>query len=309
MSSTTREGVRGLPPTAPTQPQPASVAASPPPIPPTLPDKPLVVIEPRRAWFALGLGELWRYRELLYFLTWRDVKVRYKQAALGAAWAVLQPLFLMLIFTIFYGRLAGVATGRVPYPLFAYAGLVLWTFFASAVTNSGNSLVSNANLITKVYFPRMLVPAAAVAACLVDFALAFALLVGLMIYYGVAPTRHLLMLPVLTVLTTLFALGVGLWLSALNAKYRDIRFALPFIVQLWLFVSSVIMPSSAVPARWRWLLVLNPVSGYVEGYRATLFGEAFNWPVLALATALTLCVLAYAAFVFRRMERSFADII
>ncbi len=307
MDLTTREGTRGLSSNAPSP--PALLAASPPPSIHTLPDKPVVVIVPRRSWLALGLGELWAYRELLYFLTWRDVKVRYKQAALGAAWAVLQPLFLMLIFTIFYGRLAAVNTGSIPYPLFAYAGLVLWTFFANAVTNGGNSLINNANLITKVYFPRLLVPTAAVAACLVDFVLAFALLVGLMLYYRVAPTTHILMLPVLTALTALFAQGVGTWMAGLNTKYRDIRFALPFIVQLWLFVSSVIIPSSAVPARWRWLLTLNPMSGFIEGYRAALFGQAFDWPLLAIATTITLVVLTYAVFAFRRMERGFADVI
>jgi lipopolysaccharide transport system permease protein len=309
MSLTTEERAGGLEVAAP--PQTARGAAPPPPphTPSTLPDKPVVTIEPRRTRLPINFAELWAYRELLYFLTWRDIKVRYKQAAFGVAWAVLQPLFLMLIFTLFYGRLAGVETGGVPYPLFAFSGLVLWTFFANAVSGSGNSLVGNANLITKVYFPRMLVPAAAVAACLVDFALTCALLVVLMIFYGVAPSAGVLLLPAIVLMATLFALGTGMWLSALNVKYRDIRFAMPFMIQLWLFVSSVIIPSSAVPARWRWLLALNPMSGYVEGARAALFGGPFDWGALASAAAITAAVLVYAAFEFRRMEKNFADVI
>ncbi|HYY41820.1 MAG TPA: ABC transporter permease, partial [Pyrinomonadaceae bacterium] len=248
-------------------------------------------------------------RELLFFLAWRDVKVRYKQTALGAAWAVLQPLFMMLIFTIFFGRLAGVESGGIPYPLFALAGLVPWTFFANAITASGNSLVGSANLITKVYFPRALVPAAAVAAGLVDFIIAFLTLAGLMLYYRVGLTAHILMLPVLVVLTTLFALGVGMWMSALNVKYRDIRFALPFLIQIWLFVSSVIMPSTTLPVKWRWLLALNPMSAIIEAYRAALFGWPFDWPMLGLAAGITLVVLVYSAYSFRRVEKTFADII
>src|ERR1041385_5573713 len=196
-----------------------------------LPTEPLVVIQPSRKWNLLNLKDVWAYRELLFFLTWRDVKVRYKQTALGAAWAILQPLFMMLIFTIFFGRLAGVASSGVPYPLFALAGLVPWTFFSNAITQSGNSLVGSSNLITKVYFPRLIVPAAAMLAGLVDFALAFAMFCLLMIYYQVVPTMQVLFLPVLILLTALFALGVGTWMSALNVKYRDVRFALPFLIQ------------------------------------------------------------------------------
>ena len=275
----------------------------------SLPDKPLITIEPGKKWVPLNLRDIWTNRELLYFLTWRDVKVRYKQTALGAAWAILQPVFMMLIFSLFFGRVAGVASEGLPYPLFAFAGLVPWTFFANSVSLSGNSVVTNAGLITKVYFPRMMVPAAAVLAGLVDFALAFVVLIGLMFYYGVGLTANILMLPVLVVLTALFALGVGMWLAALNVKYRDVRFVLPFLIQIWLFVSSVIIPSSAVPERWRWLLALNPMSGIIEGYRAALLGRAFDWPTLATAAAITLGVLVYSAYTFRRMEKSFADII
>ena len=274
-----------------------------------LPSEPLVVIQPSKRWNLLSLKDIWAYRELLFFLTWRDVKVRYKQTALGAAWAILQPLFMMLIFTIFFGRLAGVGSSGIPYPLFALGGLVPWTFFSNAITASGNSLVGSANLITKVYFPRLIVPAAAMLAGLVDFLLAFVLLCVLMLYYRVTLTIQVLFLPVLVLLTALFALGVGTWMSALNVKYRDVRFALPFLIQLWLFVSSVILPSSSIPQKWRWLLMLNPMSGIIEGYRSALFGLPFDWPALGMASGLTLLVLFYAIYAFGRVERSFADII
>jgi len=274
-----------------------------------LPTEPVVVIQPQGSFSLLKLKDVWAYRELLYFLAWRDVKVRYKQTALGAAWAILQPLFMMVIFTLFFGRLAGVGSDGIPYPLFALAGLVPWTFFSNSVTASSNSLVGSANLITKVYFPRLIVPAAAMIAGLVDFVLAFVLLVVLMIYYRVALTTNLLFLIPLTFLMALFSLGVGTWMSALNVKYRDVRFALPFLIQLWLFVSSVIVPSSSIPQKYRWLLWLNPMSGIIEGYRAALFGLPFDWPTLGIASALTFIVLLYSAFSFSRVERSFADII
>src|SRR5690348_6497943 len=274
-----------------------------------LPTEPLVVIQPSKRLSLLSLKDIWAYRELLFFLTWRDVKVRYKQTALGAAWAILQPLFMMLIFTIFFGRLAGVASAGIPYPLFALAGLVPWTFFSNAITASGNSLVGSANLITKVYFPRLIVPAAAMLAGLVDFLLAFMLLVLLMFYYRVTLTAQILFLPVLVILTALFSLGVGTWMSALNVKYRDVRFALPFLIQLWLFVSSVIVPSSAIPAKYRWILLFNPMSGIIEGYRAALFGTPFDWPAIGAAAILTILMLFYSVYSFGKAERSFADII
>jgi len=274
-----------------------------------LPSEPVVVIQAQRSFSLLKLRDIWAYRELLYFLTWRDVKVRYKQTALGAAWAILQPLFMMVIFTIFFGRLAGVDSSGIPYPLYAFAGLVPWTFFSNALTASSNSLVGSANLITKVYFPRLIVPAAALLAGLVDFLLAFVLLVVMMIYYRVTPTIHLLFLPVLIVLTTLFTLGVGTWMSALNVKYRDVRFALPFLIQLWLFVSSVILPSSSIPPKWRWILLFNPMSAIIEAYRSSLFGLPFDWTAIGIASLLTLVVLVYATYAFGRVERSFADII
>ena len=270
----------------------------------------LTRIRPTKGWVALQLKDLWVYRELLYFLTWRDTKVRYKQTVLGAAWAIIQPLFAMLIFTLFFGRLAHVPSDGIPYPIFAYAGLLPWLFFSNAVTNSGNSLVGSANLITKVYFPRMIIPGAAVGAGLVDFAIAFVILIGLMIYYHVALTWNLLAVPLLLVLTTLLAIGVGMWTSALNVKYRDIRYALPFLIQLWMFASPVIYPASLMPQKWRWVLWLNPLTGIIEGFRSALFGvNKFDWTSLSLSAAITFAVLAYSAYSFRRMERVFADIV
>ncbi len=274
-----------------------------------LPEEPLVVIQPSRKWNLINLKDIWAYRELLFFLTWRDVKVRYKQTVLGAAWAILQPLFMMIIFTIFFGRIAGVESAGIPYPVFALAGLVPWTFFSNTITASGNSLVGSAHLITKVYFPRLIVPAAAMLAGLVDFVLAFILLVILMLYYRVPLTAQVLFLPVLVLLTALFGLGVGTWMSALNVKYRDVRFALPFAIQLWLFVSSVILPSSSVPEKWRWVLLFNPMSGIIEGYRSALFGLPFDWTAIGIAAALTFAMLFYSVYSFSKAERSFADII
>jgi lipopolysaccharide transport system permease protein len=275
----------------------------------TLPDRPLVSIRPSKKWVALNLRDLWAYRDLLYFLTWRDIKVRYKQTALGAAWAIIQPLFTMLIFTLFFGKLAGIPSDGIPYPLFAFAALLPWTFFANAVTNSGNSLVGSANLITKVYFPRLIIPAAAVAAGLVDLAVAFTLLIGLMAWYRVGPSTGLLLLPVLVLLLTMLALGVGMWMSALNVKYRDIRYALPFCIQLWMFATPIIYPLSMVPSKWRWLLALNPLTGIIEAFRAALFGRSLDVTALTISVAMTTGVLVYSAYSFRRMEKSFADVV
>ncbi|MBA3693826.1 MAG: ABC transporter permease [Acidobacteria bacterium] len=274
-----------------------------------LPEKPVVVIEPSKSWVALNLRDLWQYRDLLYILTMRDIKVRYKQTLLGAAWAIIQPLFTMLIFTLFFGKLAGMPSDGIPYPIFAYAGLLPWTFFSNAVTNSGNSLVGNSNLITKIYFPRMIIPMASVASGLLDFVIAFGLLVVLMFYYGVGLSINLLMLPVLLVLTSLLAIGVGMWMSALNVKYRDVRYALPFLVQLGMFASPIIYPLSLVPEKWRWLMALNPLAGQIEAYRSAFFGKPFDWLSLGVSAVLTFAVLIYSAYNFRRMEKSFADII
>jgi len=274
-----------------------------------LPDKPVVTIEAARSWVPLNLRDLWAYRELLYFLIWRDIKVRYKQTVLGAAWAVIQPLVTMLIFTYFFGKLARVPTDGAPYPIFFYTGLLLWTFFSNGVTGGGNSLIGNSNLITKVYFPRLIIPSAAVGAGLLDFAIAAVLLVGMLVYYGFSVTWAYLMILPLIVLTTVFALGVGIWVSALNVKYRDVRYALPFLIQLWFFVSPIIYPSSLVPEEQRWLLALNPITGIVESFRASLFGRQPPWAALAYSGGVALVMLVYSSYIFRRMERSFAEFI
>ena len=273
-------------------------------------EKTVVIIEASAPWGTIPIRDFWAYRELLYFLTWRDVKVRYKQTLLGAAWAILQPLLTMLIFTLLFGRLAGVKSDNVPYPIFAYAGLAIWIFFSNSVTNSGNSLVGSANLITKIYFPRMIVPAAAVAAGVVDLSLALLVQVGLMVYYHTHLTWALLMVAPLVVLTTLLALGVGMWLSALNVKYRDVRYAIPFLLQLWMFASPIIYPITMLPQRWRWVLALNPLTGIIHNYRAASLGnQAFDWKSLGISTLITVAVLIYAAYSFRRMEKHFADIV
>lgn len=275
-----------------------------------LPEKPLVTIQPGDSWASLRIRDIWLYRELFYFLTWRDVKVRYKQTLLGAAWAVLQPLLSMIVFSLLFGRLAGIQSDGIPYPIFAYGGLLIWTFFANAITSSGNSLIGSANLITKVYFPRIIVPGAAVGAGLVDLAVAFVIQVLLIMYYRIPVTAMILMVPVLLLLTTLLALGVGMWLSALNVRYRDIRYAIPFLIQLWMFASPVIYPESMFKGRLRILLMLNPMTGIIENFRAALFGhKSFNLMSLGISAAFTFIVLFYSAYSFRRMEREFADII
>jgi len=274
-----------------------------------IPEQPLVVIEPSRYWVALDLRGLWAYRELLYFLTWRDVKVRYKQTLLGAAWAIIQPLFTMIIFSLLFGRLAGIKSDDIPYPMFAYAGLLPWTFFSNALTASGNSLVGSSSLITKIYFPRIIIPAAAVAAGLVDFALAFLVLIPLMFYYGVSVTPRLLFLPLMVILLTFLSLAIGMWMSALNVKYRDIRYALPFLIQLWMFVSPVIYPASMLGGKLKIVLTLNPLTGIIENFRASLLGRPMKWSSLAISTAITVVVFIYSAYSFRRMERTFADLV
>ena len=273
-------------------------------------EPPTVVIESEEAGVQWALRDLWRYRELLYFLTWRDIKVRYKQTALGALWAVIQPLAQMLLFTLIFNRFVGVQTGDAPYPVFAYTGLVLWTFFANAVLNSTHSLVTNTNLVTKVYFPRVFIPAAAVAAGVVDLAIASAVLAGLALYYGVAPGWQAALLPVFVALAVCLSLAVGMLVSATTVKYRDLRHALPFVMQFWMFATPVIYPSAVVPEAWRpLLLALNPAAGIIEGFRAALFGRPFDWPALASAAAVTLALLVCAAFAFKRMEKTFADLV
>ncbi|MGI8997318.1 MAG: ABC transporter permease [Pyrinomonadaceae bacterium] len=275
-----------------------------------LPDAPLVLIKSEETGVQLNFGDLWAYRELLYFLTLRDIKVRYKQTLLGVAWVIIQPLFTMLLFTLVFNRLAQFDTGpALPYPLFAYSGLLLWTFLSNGVINSTGSLISNTNLITKVYFPRMFIPAAAIGAGLVDLAIASLILVALALYYGVALMWGLLLLPLFVGLTLLLALGTGLLVSALTVKYRDLRHVLPFMIQFWLFASPVIYPASIVPERWRWLLAVNPLTGVLEGFRAALAGRGFDWPMIIISAALIVGLLALAFYVFRRTEDTFADVI
>jgi lipopolysaccharide transport system permease protein len=267
------------------------------------------IIEPSHGWSALRLKELWEYRELLYFLIWRDVKVRYKQTALGVAWAVLQPLLTMFVFSLFFGRLARMASDGLPYPVFNLAGLVPWTFFAFGLTEAANSVVGSRQLITKVYFPRLAIPLATVLAGFVDFAIAFVLLVIVMAWYGIAPgARAVTVLPfVLLALTT--ALGVGLWLAAFNVQYRDVRYVLPFLTQLWLFATPVVYSSSLVPGRWRAFYGLNPMVGVVDGFRWALLGTVAPGPAAAVSAIAAVAVLAGGALYFRRVERSFADVV
>jgi lipopolysaccharide transport system permease protein len=258
----------------------------------------------------LNLKDIWEYRELLYFLVWRDIKVRYKQTALGAAWAVLQPLLTMLVFTVFFGRLAKVPSDGIPYPVFSYTALLPWQLFAFALTESSNSLVTNKNLLTKVYFPRLIVPMASVFAGLVDFGLAFVLLLGLMVIYHVTPTLAIAWLPVFLLLTVATALSVGLWLSALNVKFRDVRYLIPFLTQFWMFATPVAYPSSLVPEPWREWYGLNPMSGVVEGFRWALLGKAGNPGLLLwVSVAAVALLLTGGLYYFRRTETTFADIV
>jgi lipopolysaccharide transport system permease protein len=274
---------------------------------------PHLVIEPGRSWSSLDLREIWKYRELLYFLTWRDVKVRYKQTMLGAAWAVLQPLLTMLVFTLLFGKLAKLPSDNVPYPLFAFAGLLPWTFFSNAVGSAGNSVVGNPQLVTKVYFPRLIVPAAAVLAGLVDFGVSFLLMCIMMAVYRVPLGVNFLLLPVLIFLTAALAMGIGTWLASLNVKYRDIRHLIPFTLQLWMYVTPVAYPLSLIPRPYRALLIINPMTGLIEGYRVVLLsginGASFNWTALGVSVLMTAAMLVFAAYAFRRFERLFADLI
>jgi len=267
-------------------------------------------IEARRGWQFIDLKELWRYRELAYFLCWRDIKVRYKQTVLGALWAIIQPFFSMVVFTIFFGRMAKVPSDGIPYPIFVYSGLLAWTYFSNALSASGNSLVGSSNLITKIYFPRLIIPGAAALAGLVDFGIASLVMAGLVFYYHFVPGSGILLFPYLVCFTFLLAMGAGLWLSALNVKYRDIRYAIPFLIQMGLFITPVIYPVSILPNKWQWILYLNPMAGLVENYRACILGQtSINWSVLAISNIITLIILLSGMFYFRRMEKTFADVV
>jgi len=275
----------------------------------SLPDSPLVVIEPRGFWLNLGLRDVWAYRELLYFLTWRDVKVRYKQTVLGVVWVILQPLLTTIILAIFLGKLARVPSNGFPYPVFVCAGLLVWTFFSAAITSGSNSLVGSSHLVTKIYFPRMIVPAAAVGARVVDFVIGFLNLIGLMIYYSVGITKSIVVLPIVIIIVILLALAVGMWAAALNVKYRDVGVVMPVLIQLWMFASPVVYPSKIVPARYAWIYRLNPLTGILDGFRAAVFGQQIDWTALGISTAFTIAVLIYSAYAFRRMEKHFADLL
>jgi lipopolysaccharide transport system permease protein len=271
---------------------------------------PTFVIEPTAGWIAPRLGELWTHRELLYFLVWRDVKVRYKQTALGAAWAILQPFMTMVVFSIFFGRLAGVPSEGVPYPIFAFTALLPWQLFAHSLTESGNSLVTNQDLVKKVYFPRLVIPLSSVLAGLVDFALAFVVLLGMMWYYGITPGAAVLALPLFVLLACVTALAVGLWLAALNVEYRDVRYTIPFLTQFWLFITPIAYPASLVPERWRVLYALNPMVGVVEGFRWSLLGSSDALSDSVGASAVMVVVLLVGGlFYFKRVEKTFADIV
>lgn len=298
-----------------------------------LPTRWTAVIRPVKGWAIPNLSELWAYRELLFFLTWRDIAVRYKQTVLGAAWAVIQPFFSMVVFSIFFGGLAGIPSDGIPYPVFSFAGLLPWTFFANAMSQSANSLVGSANLIGKVYFPRLIVPLASVLSGLVDFAIAFIVLLGMMLVFGIAPTPAVLLLPLFLGLALITALGAGLWLSALNVEYRDVRYVVPFLVQFLMFATPVVYPASLLDQPWRTLYGLNPMVGVVEGFRWALLGAprevaAFRLgeiahlpdaaPLLALdppsaligiSALAALLLLVTGVFYFQRMERTFADVV
>jgi len=274
------------------------------------PPIPTIIIEPSRGWIGLKLRELWEYRDLLFFLAWRDISVRYKQTILGAAWAIIQPFFSMVVFSLFFGRLAQIPSDGVPYPIFSYAALLPWTYFSSAMSSSSNSLVGSANLLTKVYFPRLVIPLASVIPPAIDFAIAFVVLLGMMAFYGIAPTWNVLWLPAFLLLALITALGVGLWLSAMNVQYRDVRYAVPFLVQFWMFASPVTYPSSIVPEQWRALYGLNPMAGVIEGFRWALLGtETSPGSLTAVSVGAALALLISGAYYFRRMERTFADVV
>ena len=273
-------------------------------------DSPEVIIKPQQRWSGIGVKELWDCRELLYFLVWRDVKVRYKQTAIGASWAVIQPLITMVLFTAVFSKLAGISSEDLPYPIFSFAALVPWTYFSRSLNQSITSVVGNAHLITKVYFPRLLLPISAVVGGLIDFAIAFVFLLGMMAWYRITPTWGVLLLPVLILFTMLTALAVSVWLSVLNVRYRDVGQAIPFLVQLWLFASPVAYPLSEVSEKWRVLLGLNPMTGVIEGFRWALLGKQVpdTMPMVLSATVVLFLLLSGVVY-FRRVEATFADVV
>ncbi|KAB2857908.1 MAG: ABC transporter permease [Bauldia sp.] len=272
-------------------------------------EQPLTVITPPKGWRALDMAELWHYRELAWVLTERDIKVRYKQTVLGFAWAIIQPVMLMVVFSVFFGGLAKMPSDGLPYPVFVYAGLLPWTFFANAISGSANSLVGSSNLISKVYFPRLIIPLSSVGGGLVDFAIAAAILLLLCLFYGVGWSVNLLAAPILIAGIIFIALGVGVFLAALNVAFRDFRYVIPFMVQFWMFATPVVYPASLVPAEWRWLLFLNPMAGFIEGFRSAFLGRPFDWLAIAISLVVAAAVFVAGVAYFEKVERSFADVI
>jgi lipopolysaccharide transport system permease protein len=280
------------------------------PLPLKTDEMPVIRIEPSKGWVSLKLRELWEYRELLYFLIWRDVKVRYKQTVLGAVWAIIQPFFTMVVFSVFFGNLAKVPSDGIPYPIFSYSALVPWTFFAQGLNQASNSLVRHASLIKKVYFPRLAIPIARLLAGTVDFMIAFAVLLVMMLVYGIMPTRNILWLPLFLLLALLTSLGTSLWLSAMNVQFRDVGYTVPFIIQFWLFATPIAYPSSLLSEPWRTLYGINPMAGVVEGFRWALLGtDTAPGPAIIVSSLAALTLLASGAYYFRRMERTFADVV
>jgi len=279
-------------------------------MPDTDTSKNVLIIRPPKKWSSINFRELFEYRGLLYFLTWRNIIIKYKQTLLGIAWAVLQPLFMMIIFTIFFGNMAQVPSEGVPYPIFSYAGVLLWTYFSQAVTMSANSVISQTNLVTKIYFPRLLMPVAATASGILDYFIALVILVVMMIIYHVSPGPIMLLLPVLLFWSCVSATGVGMWLSALNVKYRDIRHIIPFLIQLWLFATPVIYPNTLLPEKYRWVISLNPIAGIIEAHRACILGhKPIDWLSLGISICVSSLIFATGLFYFKKMEKTFADII
>lgn len=269
-----------------------------------------IIIEPPRGWAALDLKELWNYRELLFFLAWRDIKLRYKQTALGAAWAILQPLLTMIVFSVVFGELAKLPSDGIPCPIFTYTALLPWQLFAFALANSSNSLISSQNLISKVYFPRLIIPLASTLAGVLDFAIAFLVLLGMMAYYHIAPTLAILYLPLFLSLALLSALAVGIWLSALSVEYRDVRYIVPFLTQLWMYATPIAYASSLIPEKWRLLYGLNPMTGVVDGFRWALLGmEIQNGLMIGVSAIVVLAMFISGLYYFRQMENNFADVI
>ncbi len=284
--------------------QEANIPASPPQT-----DVPTILIKPSKGWVSLRLDELWDYRELLYFFIWRDVKIRYKQTIMGAAWAIIQPLFTMVIFSLFFGRLAGVPSDGLPYPIFSYAALVPWTFFSNALVQASNSLVNNSGMIKKIYFPRLAIPLATVLAGSFDFLLAFVVLLGMMIFYGLAPTINVIWLPLFLLLALITSLGVGLWFSVMNVQFRDVRYIVPFVSQAWMFATPIAYSSSLLEEPWRTIYGINPMAGVVEGFRWALLGtETAPGLIIIVSALVAVGLLVSGAFYFRRMEKTFADV-